>query len=221
MYADLIVMAALDVGNCKFKEEPEKYLKAVYPNDPPEKVRGEANGYPNAKPKPIPPQSCCGLFFAGCLCAAGVEHPPLYRPYHGRSDIMTVLDVMARMHGAACSPSKNDNNPFGNDGEEGSLSAGCGLYIGRGMTAHMIAVTAVERTADPYTVKVRTVEGGQGAGNEIAEKERILRYHPTTGVISVVGDIFNRSVNYWIDPGKLPLWPKAERSGRRSPRASS
>lgn len=211
MLADSIVLEALDVGDCKFTEDPDTYMAAVYPNDDPDgPMRGNARGYPDAKdkdgnPDPKPPQSSCGLRAAACCVKARVDWPPLYESYLHRNDIMTVLDQMAKKSGAACAPSKNSNDPFH------GLKAGSLLYIGKGMTAHFIVVTsclaAVFEEDGSAEIQLRTHEGGGGAGNVLANKDRTLDYNPRNGVVTVVGDRFNRTVNYWVDPDQLPALP--------------
>lgn len=210
MLADSIVAEALRVGDCKFTEDPDTYMEAVYINDDPEgPMRGNARGYPDADP-PKPPQSSCGLRAAACCVKARVDWPPLYESYLHRNDIMTVLDQMAKKCGAACAPTKNSNDPFH------GLKAGSLLYIGKGMVAHFIVVTSdptitlEQEFPDGTTglqVVIDTHEGGGGAGNVLANKQRILLYNSKTGAVKVSGDQFNRTVNYWVDPDQLPAMP--------------
>ena len=206
MLADTIVADALEHAPVSFKEDPDGYMKAVYPNDDPNgPMRGDARGYPDAKdkegnPDPKKPQSACGLFYAATLLRAGCTHPALKKPYIHRNDIMTVLDSLAKNSGAACHPGKNDNAPFS------TLKAGCGLYIGSGGLAHFIVVLTdpvVVEYEDTIRAVVDTAEGGKGAGNEVELGVRTLIYSKKTGVITVE-ERWNRQVNYWVDPDCLP-----------------
>lgn len=150
-YADTIVMYANQVGTLDFSSEPDRYVSVIYRHDKPELAKGMARGYPNAKPKPIPPQSCCGLFLAACYMEAGVDFAPLYRPYYGRNDIMTVLRDLGVFKGAMIYSLA------------GGVKAGDGINVGSGMGAHWILCLEDAEFGVPF----RAIQGGQGPGNRI------------------------------------------------------